>query len=79
MHTTQRDITALSHDEQQILLNGILSLQLAQLKESDSFHILGYTFDEYRQFIESLYDLNTMQSTIMTKDGMPITLNFTKK
>ena len=80
MRENNWDVATLGKDGQNALMQGALALQLMKVKDNPSFQTLGYKFEDYSQFVSSLYDMNVPnQSVIMTKDHQPIILNFTEK
>jgi hypothetical protein len=79
LHVAQWKSSALSLSEQNILMKVSVLAQLAKVKQSDILTDLNHNFDEYAQFVSGLFDFNSKQSIITTKDHYPIEINFSSK
>ena len=56
-----------------------IALQLLKVRDRHAFKTLGYSFETYAQFVQSLYDLGSSQALISTKDNYDIEINFSQK
>lgn len=75
----QWDVAKLTPSEQNILMRSSIALQLLKVRDRHGFKTLWYSFESYAKFVESLYDLDSTQARIPTKDGQYIDLQFWKK
>lgn len=79
LRTGQWNSSSLNKDEQNILSKASVFAQLAKVKQSGITQDLSMNFDNYAQFVSDLFDLNSTESIIETKDHVPIVLKFSKK
>lgn len=79
LQSQNRNVSILSPQEKNILLKASLAQQLAQVKQSKITEVVWYGFEDYAQFLIGLYDLESKQSIITTKDGKQISLDFESK
>lgn len=73
------DISELSSQDQNILMKGNITLQLAWLKQKNTMDMLWYDFDAYADFISEIYDFNSKYARIKTKSWQYIDVNFNHK
>ncbi len=79
LQSKKRKISALSLQDQNMLMKGNITLQLAVLKQQDSIESLWHDFDAYADFVSELYDFENKNSRIKTKSWQYIDINFVSK
>lgn len=71
-------MSSISKQDQQELLNVLVKNKLQDVVDTEALSNLGMKEDEYKTFVEDLFDLTKQDITIPTRQG-PIPLHFNQK